>query len=121
MATIRIFHFTQNWPSEEDIEFLKSLEHPFIDKILDVYILDQQIWLISDYYQLGSISDVMSITKQPLSEPEISCVCYSVLYALDYIHAMDRVHMGIKNSNILVNSLGQIKLTDFGKVFRETM
>lgn len=99
---------------KEEVEFLMNIDHPFIDKLHDVYTFDQQLWLIYDYYQLGSIFDIINITGQSLSESEISCVCYSILYALDYIHTLNQVHRGIKTSNILVNSLGQIKLSDFG-------
>ena len=81
---------------------------------MDVYIENEEIWLVTDYYQLGSIFDITKMTDEPLQESEISCVCYSILYALDYIHTLNRVHRGVKATNILVNSLGQMKLTDSG-------
>ena len=84
---------------------------------MDVYIENDELWLILDYYQLGSIFDIVKLTEEPLQESEISCVCYSILYALDYIHTLNRVHRGVKATNILVNSIGQMKLTDSGKFY----
>ena len=97
-----------------EIEFLRKIDHPYIVKLHDVYKTADEIWMVLDYCQLGSIQDLMNTTSKNLSEPEIACVCYSVLQALDYIHSMKKIHRDVKSANILINSLGQVKLTDFG-------
>jgi len=114
LVSIKVFSLPTSFFQGEDVELIKTIEHPFIEKLIDVYVENQQMWFVRDYNQLGSIADIMKMTQNPLNEPEISCICYSTLYALDYIHTLNRVHKGVKLNNIIVNSSGQIKLTDFG-------
>jgi len=114
LVAIKTFSFVPNCVYEDEIDFLRSIDHPFIDKFIEIYEVGQQVWLVMDYCQLGSIADIMKITNESLSEGEISCICYNVLYALDYLHTLNRFHGSVKVNNIMVNSLGQVKLTDFG-------
>ena len=102
-----------------EIDFLRKIDHPYMVKLHDVYKTSDEIWMILDYCQLGSIQDLMNTTGKSLTEPEIACVCYSVLHALDYIHMQNKIHRDLKSANILMNSLGQVKLTDFGICSKE--
>ncbi len=97
-----------------EIDFLRKLDHPYMVQLYDVYATPDEIWMILEYCQLGSIQDLVHNTETTLSEPEIACVCYSVLQALDYIHTLNKIHRDVKSANILINSFGQVKLTDFG-------
>ena len=97
-----------------EIDFLRKLDHPYMVQLYDVYTTLDEIWMILEYCQLGSIQDLVQNTGTTLSEPEIACVCYSVLQALDYIHTLNKIHRDVKSANILINSFGQVKLTDFG-------
>ena len=105
---------TDQFSHLNEIDFLRKIEHPYIVKLIDVYTNDNEIWVILEYCQLGSISDIMKQTNNTLTEPEIAMVCYSVLLALEYIHACGKIHRDVKPANILVSAQGQVKLTDFG-------
>ena len=83
-------------------------------KLLDCYVTDEEIWIILEYCQLGSLADIIRMTEQPFTEGEIACICSNIIQALDYIHALQKIHRDVKPGNILVNHLGQVKLTDFG-------
>ena len=39
---------------------------------------------------------------------------YQILYGLGYLHFEKRLHRDLKPGNILINSSGEVKLTDFG-------
>ena len=41
-----------------------------------------------------------------------------ILQALNYIHKINQIHRDIKPENILLNSQGELKITDFG-IFKQ--
>ena len=49
-----------------------------------------------------------------IPERALANMTYQILYGLAYLKSQKRVHRDIKPSNILINSMGQVKLTDFG-------
>jgi thousand and one amino acid protein kinase len=63
-----------------------------------------------EYCAGGSLTDIMSKTKKPLTEDQISLVCESVLKGLSYLHESGKIHRDIKPDNILINAQGQAKL-----------
>eukprot|EP00948_MAST-09A_sp_MAST-9A-sp1_P001919 g1919.t1 len=65
---------------------------------------------------------MFEIPSQPQRfPPELTCViALEVAKGLDYLHLMNVAHNDIKPSNILLNTFGEIKISDFGlsRVFR---
>ena len=97
-----------------EFEFLRSVDHPCIVKLVDAYATTDELWLVLEYCQLGSVADILQLTGIPFSEAEIACVIYHLLLALEFIHAQDSMHRDLKPGNILINSTGEVKLADFG-------
>ena len=93
-------------------EFLRNLDHPCIVKILDIYFKANELWIVSEYCQLGSVADIIDITQAPFTEPEIAYIVYKVLIALEFIHTQNYTHRDLKLSNILVSNYGNVKLAD---------
>ena len=98
----------------DQIDFVLSLEHSFIVKTYDIYLYNEELWMVIEYCQLGSIADSLILTKKALEEEEVAAICYNILLALEYLHAKKRVHGRVKTSNILINHWGHVKLADFG-------
>lgn len=48
--------------------------------------------------------------ERPLSELEISCICWQMCAALEFIHSRCVIHRDIKAGNILLNAEGVAKL-----------
>ena len=99
---------------KKEINVLKQCNNPYIIKYKNSYIKNNQIWIIIEYCDGGSIFDLMKITKKKLTENEISNIIKMVLKGLIYLHSQKKIHRDIKSGNILITKKGLIKLGDFG-------
>jgi thousand and one amino acid protein kinase len=72
--------------------------------------MNENMWIVMEYCAGGALSDIIEATGLCLSEDQISQVCNGVLNGLKFIHSKNRIHRDIKSGNILLNSLGDVKL-----------
>ena len=71
------------------------------------------ITIALEYMDGGSLANVIAQVG-PVEEAALSNVAVQVLWALSYLKRQKRVHRDIKPSNLLINSRGEVKVTDFG-------
>ena len=70
------------------------------------------IWLIMEYCS-GNLLDILS-SQSSVTELTIVSILYQLLIGLQYLHSHKIIHRDIKCSNIFLNSLGVVKIGDFG-------
>lgn len=95
-----------------EILVMKQSKHPNIVNFRDAYILRGDLWIVMDYMEGGSLTDVIS--HNMMTEPQIGAVCRETLKGLNHLHNNGVIHRDIKSDNILLSLEGDIKLTDFG-------
>jgi len=62
----------------------------------------------------GTLADLMH-RAGPIPEPILAKLTLEILRGLNYLHKkLHLIHRDIKPQNILINSKGEIKITDFG-------
>eukprot|EP01034_Spumella_vulgaris_P026599 gene26599-33202_t len=71
------------------------------------------ITIALEYMDGGSLANVLAQVG-PIPEPVLACMCYQILWGLAYLKHDKRVHRDLKPSNLLINSRGEVKVTDFG-------
>ena len=98
----------------KEIKILREWKSPYIVGYHESYIKDDELWLIIEYCNAGSVNDLIKFGKHSLSENEIASIVKAVLKGLDYMHKMKMIHRDIKAGNILLNREGQVKIADFG-------
>ncbi|KAJ9104786.1 hypothetical protein QFC19_003927 [Naganishia cerealis] len=97
----------------DEIELLKNLEHPHIVQYLGWEESPEHISIFLEYVPGGSIASVYR-KHQKFEEAVIKNFTKQILSGLAYLHAKGILHRDLKADNILVDSDGICKITDFG-------
>jgi serine/threonine-protein kinase len=90
-----------------------KLKHP---NIVDVYALGEKNgyhYIAIEYVDGLSLKDLLK-TSGSLPLNIALYVTHQILQALSFVHQHQIIHRDVKPGNILINSQGQAKLTDFG-------
>ena len=104
----------------DEIEILKTLDHPDIVRIIESYVTKNSYILITEYCEGGELFDQV---KNQLSETQIAVIFKQILSGLAYLHSNNIVHRDLKLENILIHDkeksdngedLFDIKIIDFG-------
>ena len=103
---------------QAEAEILRSLDHPYVVKLYDVYVSPgNAIYLVMELVRGGDLFDRI-VERRRYTERQARRVMRRILAAVHYLHEeRGIVHRDLKPENILVvdrRSDVDIKLTDFG-------
>ena len=98
----------------QEIQILKQCKCPHVVRYFGSYLKGDDLWLILEYCNAGSVSDLIKSTDRTLNEFEIASILYQTLEGLVYLHDTKKIHRDIKAGNILLDNRGNAKLADFG-------
>jgi len=94
-----------------EIYVMRTLDHPYIIRLYEVYQVKQNIWMIMDLCTGGDL------TTRKLNESEVVIVAEQILRGVVYLHRNKVCHQDLKLENILYEHSGKdasIRLIDFG-------
>lgn len=94
-----------------EIIVMKESSHPNIVNFIDSYLTGGELWVIMEFMEGGSLTDV--VTFNIMTEGQIASVCRETLKGLQHLHSKGVIHRDIKSDNILLSSEGCIKLSVF--------
>lgn len=97
----------------QEIRALIKLNHPNIVTIYDAGRINQNFYYTMELLSGTSLKNLVD-EKKMLEEKESLAITRSLAQALGYIHANGLVHRDVKPENIIFNTNGVPKLTDFG-------
>ena len=96
---------------------MARLNHPTIVPVHEVGLADGVPYLVSEFVEGPSLSDVL--TSRQLPPRESAELAATVADALQYAHDNGVIHRDVKPSNILFDAAGKPHLMDFGLAKRE--
>jgi len=90
-------------------------------QVYGAYYDEGSIKILLELMDAGSLRDILNISKRLkntapyVEEPYLANIAYQILSGLHFIHTKKKqIHRDIKPENVLMNSSGQVKLSDFG-------
>ncbi|RMC22394.1 hypothetical protein DUI87_00708 [Hirundo rustica rustica] len=95
-----------------EIQVMRHHKNGNLVNYVDSYLVDEELWLVMEYMDGGSLHDVIRETR--MAEGEIAAVSRECLQGLDFLHSKQVIHRDIKSHNILLGLDGSVKLADFG-------
>ena len=98
---------------QQEARIIAMLEHPHILPVFDYGESDGIAYFVMRYLEAGTLKDKME-SGRPLPLNEIDRIFTQLGDALSYAHTHGIVHRDLKPANALIDSYGNIFLTDFG-------
>jgi serine/threonine protein kinase len=98
---------------QQEARIIAKLEHPHILPVFDYGESEGVTYLVMRYLDAGTLQDKM-VAHRPLPLNEIDHIFTQLADALSYAHSFGIIHRDLKPSNALVDSHGNLFLTDFG-------
>jgi calcium-dependent protein kinase len=92
-----------------EISILKTLDHPNIIRLHEVYVYKKQIYMVLDLCDGGDL-----FSRVPYSEHDAARYTAQIASAVLYLHQHHCVHRDLKFENIMFESENTIKVIDFG-------
>jgi len=117
---IKVVHYDDNDTSNisKEIELLKALNSPFIVSFYGNFYNNNNLYMVMELCDGGSLDDYINIKGQPLLEKEIKGIVAFTLLGLNHLHnnetGLSYIHRDIKSANILLLKNGRSKLADLG-------
>ncbi|KAG1233898.1 hypothetical protein G6F68_003087 [Rhizopus microsporus] len=96
-----------------EIEILRTLNHPYIVKLLTVNETDACIGIVLEYAEGGELFEYIYRQKY-LQEAEARRLFAQLVSSIYYMHEKNIVHRDLKLENILLDAQGNLIVTDFG-------
>ncbi|KAH9275595.1 hypothetical protein BASA83_001881 [Batrachochytrium salamandrivorans] len=96
-----------------EILLLASLNHPNINRLLQIIDSPTHIYVVLEYESGGELFDVLLLRKK-MPENEARGYMRQIVCGLQYCHLQGIIHRDLKLENILINKHGVVKICDFG-------
>ncbi|KAK4560018.1 hypothetical protein RGQ29_008990 [Quercus rubra] len=98
---------------KREISIMKLVRHPYVVRLHEVLASRTKIYIILEYITGGELFDKI-IHQGRLSEAESRRYFQQLIDGADYCHSKGVYHRDLKPENLLLDSFGNLKISDFG-------
>ena len=101
-----------------DSSLIAYLDSDELIKCVDLYYIERQVFIFTEYMENGPIKSIIQGTKQDTrraySEKFCKYTLYKVAKGLEKMHNRNVLHRDINSDNIMTSMDGSVKLADLG-------
>ncbi|KAI9097428.1 hypothetical protein K1719_025199 [Acacia pycnantha] len=98
---------------KKEISIMKLVRHPYVVRLHEVLASRTKIYIILEFITGGELFDKI-LHHGRLGEAEARRYFQQLIDGVDYCHSKGVYHRDLKPENLLLDSLGDIKISDFG-------
>ncbi|KAJ9186915.1 hypothetical protein P3X46_002432 [Hevea brasiliensis] len=98
---------------KREISIMKLVRHPYVVRLHEVLASRTKIYIILEFITGGELFDKI-VHHGRLSEAEARRYFQQLIDGVDYCHSKGVYHRDLKPENLLLDSQGNIKISDFG-------
>ena len=113
LKIINLFDKSKREQLIREIITLYDAQCPNLITFYGAFYREGSITIALEYMDGGSLANVLDQVG-PIPERVLASIAYQILWGLAYLKHDKRVHRDMKPSNLLINSTGVVKITDFG-------
>ena len=99
--------------TKSERSILCEIRHPYIVRLRFAFQSEDKLYLVTDYYNGGSLFYHLRKSRY-FAEDRAKFYAAQLLSALDHLHQQHIIYRDLKLENVLMDSMGNIALTDFG-------
>mmetsp|Transcript_54443 Transcript_54443/g.153325 ORF Transcript_54443/g.153325 Transcript_54443/m.153325 type:complete len:375 (-) Transcript_54443:146-1270(-) len=96
-----------------ETSILSKIEHPFIVNLLATFQDDKRLFLILEFVNGGELFSHLR-TEGRLPNDDARFYSGEIVLAFAYLHSQHIIYRDLKPENLLIDSDGHMKITDFG-------
>eukprot|EP01022_Parablepharisma_sp_SALTPOND_P004335 TRINITY_DN120110_c2_g1_i1.p8 TRINITY_DN120110_c2_g1~~TRINITY_DN120110_c2_g1_i1.p8 ORF type:complete len:399 (-),score=48.09 TRINITY_DN120110_c2_g1_i1:14734-15930(-) len=96
-----------------EINILRNLDSDYIVKLYYSFQSEDYLYFVMEYLNGGDFGNLLQ-NCGPIEEKYARLYLAEIVLALEYLHSKNIYHRDMKPENILIDSKGHLKLTDFG-------
>lgn len=93
-------------------EMINASRHPFLVNLFGCFQTDEHVCFVMEYLPGGDL--MIHIHTDPFTEEQTRFYSACVVLALEFLHQNKIIYRDLKLDNILLDSDGYVKMTDFG-------
>lgn len=110
-ARLNTVHLEERF--EIEIRIAQQMHHPGIVELCDLLKDENNYYVIMEFCPNGELFQFI-VDRMNLTEFEAKPLLRQILEALKYVHSKGVSHRDLKPENLLIDSMGRIKISDFG-------
>lgn len=92
---------------------LEDIDHPFIVSLRFAFQTTQKLFMVFDFFNGGELFHYLSKTGR-FGEERAKLYSAEILLGLEHVHSLNIIYRDLKPENLLLDSDGHIRITDFG-------